>query len=203
MKDVARLQAALRAYPWSSYRAMIGLVAKEEWLVTKDTLARWGTTVREQQTNYAGFVEQGLIGDLANPAEEAKAQSILGHDRFIDRIRRIVQKRRPGDRESERARRQVTAESIESVVSRVARAYKIPREAMMKAGKGRGGNEARQVAMWLARERCGAHATLRNMGKAMGGIGRSRFPWHATGSHAAPRETSISEEYRRGCHDMW
>jgi len=85
----------------------------------------------------------------------------------------------------------------------VARAYKIPPEAMMKAGKGRGGNEARQVALWLARERCGAHATLRNMGKAMGGIGRSRFPWHATGSHAAEGVTRISEECWRGCHDMW
>ena len=70
---VARLQAELRDYPWSSYRAMIGLGPNEEWLVTKDTLARWGMTLWEQKRNYAEFVEQGLIGAIEDPAEEAKA----------------------------------------------------------------------------------------------------------------------------------
>ena len=78
----ARRQAALRDYRWSSYRAMIGLTKADEWLVTKDTLSRWGTGVREQQR----------------------------------------------------------------------------------------GNEARQVAMWLAHERCGAVTTVRETGKMMGGV---------------------------------
>jgi len=172
-ETVAKLQAQLRDYPWSSYRAMIGLGPREEWLVTKVTLARWGASVREQQTNYAAYVEEGLIGAIADPAEEAKAQSILGRDRFIDRIRRILHGRRRCDRESEAARRHLTAESIESVMERVARAYKVKRADLMKTGKGTGGNEARQVALWLARERCGAQATLREIGKALGGVGRS------------------------------
>ena len=51
--------------------------------------------------------------------------------------------------------------------------YKVRVEDMEKTGRGCGGNEARQVAIWLARERCGGQATLREIGKAMGGMTRS------------------------------
>ena len=170
---LAQRQAALRDCRWSSYRAMIGIATAEEWLITKDTLARWGTGVREQQKNYATFVEQGLIENVRDPAEEARAQSILGHDRFMDRVRRLLHNRGGGDRESAVARRQLTAESVDAVVKRVARAYKVHPDDVRKARMGMGGNEARKVAMWLARERCGAVATVREIGKAMGGVSGS------------------------------
>ena len=57
----------------------------------------------------------------------------------------------------------VTAERIESVMGHVARTHK-------EAGKGHGSNEARQVALWLARERCGSRMTLREIGKERGGV---------------------------------
>ena len=76
----------------------------------------------------------------------------------------------------------------------VARANKIPPEAMMKAGKGRGGNEARQVTLWLARERCGAHATLRDIGTAMGGIGGSAV---SMACHRIARRTTRDKHLRR------
>jgi chromosomal replication initiation ATPase DnaA len=143
------------------------------WLVIRDTLSRWGAGLKEQQRRYAVFVEEGLMGAIADPAEEAKAQSILGHDRFLDRIRRILRSRDKIDRESEAARRQLTAESVEAIVNRVARVYKVRPEDVKTARMGVGGNEARKVAMWLARERCGAVATVREIGKALGGVSGS------------------------------
>ena len=172
-QTVAGRQAALRDYRWSSYRAMIGLTKADEWLVTKDTLSRWGTGVREQQREYARHVEQGLMEDIADPTEKARAQSILGRDRFLDRIRRILLKRGSGDRESQAVRRQLTAESVDAVVNRVARAYKVEPNDVRNATMGQRGNEARQVAMWLAHERCGAVTTVREIGKAMGGVSGS------------------------------
>jgi len=172
-EEVARQQAKLRDFQWSSYRAMIGIAAKEEWLETKETLSRWGDSMREQQKKYATFVEEGLMAETRDPAEEAKAQSVLGRDRFMDRIRRILVGRKKHDRESTAASRELTAESVESVKKRVARAYKVRVEDLEKTGRGCGGNEARQVAIWLARERCGGQATMREIGKAMGGMTRS------------------------------
>ena len=128
-EEVARQQAKLRDFQWSSYRAMIGIAAKEEWLETKETLSRWGDSMREQQKKYA--------------------------------------------RESTAASRELTAESVESVKKRVARAYKVRVEDLEKTGRGCGRNEARQVAIWLARERCGGQATMREIGQAMGGMTRS------------------------------
>ena len=169
-QTVAMRQAALRDYPWSSYRAMIGLAKVEEWFVTHDTLARWGTGRREQQRAYARFVEEGLIKDITDPAEEARAQSILGRDRFVDRIRRILRSRVSSDRESERTRRQLLAERIEKVVAHVALAYGVSTTELTCRTMGPCGNEARRVAMWLARERCGSTTTVREIGKALGGV---------------------------------
>jgi hypothetical protein len=77
--------------------------------------------VFSDQKDYENFLER--LGAVAAgfPAEEAKAQSILGHDRFLDRIRRILRSRDKIDCESEAARRQLTAESVEAIVNRVAR----------------------------------------------------------------------------------
>jgi REP element-mobilizing transposase RayT len=172
-KTVVRQQAALREYRWSSYRAMIGLAPGEDWLETNATLARWGTTKAEQHRNHATFVEKGLAGDITDPREAAKMQSILGHDRFIDRIRRIVAGQKRYDRESAPARKVLVAESIASVMKRVAREYKVDIQDLLLTRKGCGGNEARLVALWLARERCGAQATLSAIGRAMGGVSKS------------------------------
>jgi putative transposase len=170
---IAERQAQLRDYPWSSYRAMIGIGAAEEWLTTKATLTRWGNSLREQHAGYARFVEEGLIENITDPAEEAKAQSILGRDRFMDRIRRILRRRGRGDGESEPARQRLLAESIETVVERVAKTYQMKPDELKRANMGQRDNEARQVALWLTREKCRAVATVREIGKAMGGVSGS------------------------------
>jgi len=170
---VAQRQAILRNYRWSSYRAMIGLAKPEEWQETDATLSQWGSDVRAQQRAYATFVEQGLIEAAKDPTKEAMAQSILGKDRFVDRVRRLLLKRQKGDRESERSRRQVTADNVVTVLQRVAQAYAVTPEELKLVRMGQRGNEARQVAMWLARERCGAVATVREIGKALGGVSGS------------------------------
>lgn len=170
---VERLRALLRAYRWSSYRAMIGIAPQEPWLERTATLSRWGERTAEQEANYARYVEEGLLGEIADPIEAARAQSVLGSDRFSDRVRRILVRRQVRDKESARARRVLTAESSTTVLERVARVYGIAAADLQRTGKGQGGNEARQVAMWLARRWCGASSTLEQIGQAFGGVSRS------------------------------
>lgn len=169
-QSVAQRQAQLRDYRWSSYRAMIGLAKAEEWLVRQDTLGRFGDTLKEQQQAYAAYVECGLMEDITDPAEEAKAQSVLGRDRFLDRIRRILQQRPQRDGDTAHKRRQLLSESIEQALARVARVYNVTPEEVLRTARGRGGNEARQVALWHARERCAGIVSAREIGRAMGGV---------------------------------
>ena len=167
-KTIAERQAVLRDYRWSSYRAMIGLSAPEGGLIATDTLERFEGSEREQQRAYAAFVEQGLLRNVEDPRQHALAQSVLGHDRFLDRMRRVVQGRKAGDREAARMKRQLLAERFEDVIARVARAYKTDAADLRKARKGRAGHEARQVAIWLTRRLCAGALTARAIGKEMG-----------------------------------
>lgn len=50
----------LRAYPWSSYRAYIGLGKKPDWLSTGPVLAQIGGRRRDQAKAYRRYVEAGL-----------------------------------------------------------------------------------------------------------------------------------------------
>jgi hypothetical protein len=169
-QTVVQRQAILRDYRWSSYRAMIGLAKAEEWLVTGATLGRWGKRLREQQQAYATFVEEGLTENITDPAEEAKAQSIPGRDRFVDRIRRILKGRTLGDQDAECKRRQIMSETVEKAIGRVARIFGVAPDELKRVRKGRHGNEVRQVAMWHACERCAGTATARDIGKVMGSV---------------------------------
>jgi REP element-mobilizing transposase RayT len=169
-QTVAQRQAQLRDYRWGSYRAMIGLAKAEEWLVRKDTLGRFGDTVREQQQAYAAYVEAGLTEDITDPAEEAKAQSILGRDRFVDRMRRLVCGREQRDVDAAHQRRQLLSERIERAVARVARVFGVAPEDLKRTVRGPRGNEARRVALWYAWERCAGALSARDIGKALGGV---------------------------------
>jgi putative transposase len=169
-QTVAQRQAVLRDYRWSSYRAMIGLAKAEEWLVTDATLGRWGKRLREQQRAYAAFVEEGLTENITDPAEEAKAQSILGRDRFIDRVRRILRGRKAGDKDAECKKRELLSETVEKAAGRVARVFGVGLADVMRIQRGRRGNDARKAALWHAWERCAGAATAREIGSAMGGV---------------------------------
>jgi len=171
--SMAERQARLRDYRWSSYRAMIGLARPEAWLVTTATLRQFGADAREQRQTYATFVEEGLLHDITDPTEEARAQSILGRDRFVDRIRRLVQQRQGGDRDSATVQRRLGSERLETVLERVARCYGLTPQELRQSRMGPVGSEARQVALWLARERCSGVLTARAIGRALGGVGGS------------------------------
>ena len=87
--DFSKQVKVVREYSWSSYRAIIGLSKRPKWLDRNSVLCRWGPKVKDQQGNYAKYVEEGLLREIEDPFEVAVARSILGTSRDLYQRRRL------------------------------------------------------------------------------------------------------------------
>ena len=71
-------------YPWSSYRAMVGLASLPRLLSTDWVLEQFAKTRSIAQRRYAEFVQAGVGG--ASPWDNLKGQVLLGDDAFIEKM---------------------------------------------------------------------------------------------------------------------
>jgi len=67
-------------WPWSSYRAMIGLAPAIPWLATSDLLAAFSGTAERAQRRYRSFVEEGV--DIS-PVEACPGTRSRGTARLV------------------------------------------------------------------------------------------------------------------------
>lgn len=79
---------SVEAYPWSSYRAMIGEVVAPEWLERRATLAAFADTESEAVAHYRRFVAEGA--NQPSLWEQLKQQVFLGSEAFVDSLRRQI-----------------------------------------------------------------------------------------------------------------
>ncbi len=96
-------RCSLRDFRWSSYRVYLGTEKKPGWLDRSRILSCWGKKLRNQMLSYAEYVEEGLVRAVDNPFDDIIEQSILGGDRFIDRIKREYLLLRSGNKGDEPA----------------------------------------------------------------------------------------------------
>ena len=71
-------------YPWSSYRAMVGLAPVPPALATEWILEQFAGTRAVARRRYAKFVHDGI--GVPGPWEEVKGQVLLGSEAFIERL---------------------------------------------------------------------------------------------------------------------
>ena len=71
-------------WPWSSYRAMVGIADSPSWLETEELLAQFSDQVVEARARYARFVAEGM--GAASPWDHLKEQIYLGDEEFIKRM---------------------------------------------------------------------------------------------------------------------
>jgi len=120
--SVSDRRRALRAYPWSSYGACLGLSTTPEWFDPTPLLGDWGASRHAQQRRYGEYVEEGLLRDLDSPLARLDGQAILGTEDFCDRIRRAYVLTRTVDKREqpavERARRSVPFDEVARCVAR-------------------------------------------------------------------------------------
>ena len=174
LKDAAPevRQRTIRDYPWSSYGAILGLRPCPRWLDRSSVLHGFaGERLRDRQQAYAQFVEQGLTSDLWDPAALAVAQTVIGSDSFVDRIRRAV----TSVSEQVSVRRECGQQiklgrwcKLRDVLMATAAACTVePRDLLVRWSRN---NEPRQVLLYLAMERCRGRYTATNLARRLGGI---------------------------------
>jgi hypothetical protein len=112
-------------YAWSSYPDYIHAGNKWKWLVTEETLGRFGTTAREKRNTYRRFVEDGLRNEVDNPLDHTIAGIVLGSKRFVKWVDSILIENGTGESEQSRCRR-IESHSVEGIIGTVSRIMNVP-----------------------------------------------------------------------------
>ncbi len=76
------------AWRWSSYREMIGLEKKSEWLVSNGVLSSFGTTREAAIQPFMDFVLKGV--KQASIWNALRGQLFLGSERFIEEMQKHI-----------------------------------------------------------------------------------------------------------------
>ena len=80
----AKMVKTPERYPWSSYRAMVGLAPVPPALTTEWVLEQFASTRAIARRRYTKFVHDGI--GVPGPWEEVKGQVFLGSEAFIERL---------------------------------------------------------------------------------------------------------------------
>ncbi len=150
-------------YPWSSYRSFVDRARTPEWLQTGFILRQFGRTRGTAQAAYRRFVE-GASGKTMDVriARSLREGTVMGRDSFLDSIMKSSEHRTLAGR-----RRLPPRLEIDAVLEAVSGYFRIPVRSLIE--KGRKGNLARDLAIYLSSRRCGL--SLGEIGACFGDIG--------------------------------
>lgn len=182
--DITVKQEHIREYSWSSYAMIIGLKTCPNWLKINATLCRWGDKLREQQNNYATYVEEGLLKKINDPMAVAAARMILGSEGFVDGLRRgltAVSEKINIKREHSQENQLRSWVSLDDLISTIGKTFTIERDQLLQCYNR--GCYARQVAMYLAARYCRGRYSLTQISAyfnlSVSGLGSARTKFSA------------------------
>jgi len=90
-------------WPWSSYRATVGLEPAAPWLAIDGVLSQFARRRSLAQQRYAQFVSAGSKAD--SPWQNLKGQVFLGDDRFVQRMQAKIENGQRNDAQMPMAQR--------------------------------------------------------------------------------------------------
>jgi DNA invertase Pin-like site-specific DNA recombinase len=79
------------AYPWSSYRATVGLVKHPSWLVVDWIVAQFGADSHTARRRYAEFVVDGR--NASSPMTRLRGHVMLGGTAFAEAMRAALDRK--------------------------------------------------------------------------------------------------------------
>jgi len=85
----ARMVRKPGSWPWSSYRASVGLELAPDWLAVDGLLAQFAKRRSLAQERYAQFVAEGV--NAKSPWDDLKGQVFLGDEGFVKRMQEHLQ----------------------------------------------------------------------------------------------------------------
>jgi hypothetical protein len=156
---IARRLERLQRYPWSSYRAYVGLAKAPAWLTCQGVLALAGASAQPEQA-YRRYVEEPIRQGVAPGVwQDLKAQLILGGEEFV---RQLGRRLRGNAREQASLRQLRQRPDLKQVIAAV---EQIKGEAWA-AFRDRYGDWGRDLVLYLGRKECGLK--LHELGEAAG-----------------------------------
>jgi hypothetical protein len=140
-------------------------------------LGEWSGKLGEKMRRYRRFVEEGLLRDLESPYDGAAEQSIVGSDRFVDRIKRAYLLSRTGDRREEPSLVHLQESfSVEEIAEAVSGLYDIQSAELLRRRSPY--REARRLLMYCAAKYCRHDSSLTDVAERLGvslsGLTRAR-----------------------------
>lgn len=144
----ARSQA--KDYAWSSLAYYSKRVKPPQWLKREEVLAQLNGGARPY-SRYLAYVSEGTDEELMHFYARRNLQSVLGDEKFRQKVKRKAAPDTPrGVFRGALARQRPT---IREVVALVAKQFKVSEESIYQAARGPGSkNVARWVAMYLCQE---------------------------------------------------
>ena len=125
-------------WPWSSYRACVGLEPAPIWLAADGLLARFAKRRSLAQERYAQFVVEGI--KTKSPWDNLKGQVFLGDDQFVQRMQAYLDPEKD-DVQIPRAQRRPPAPPLATIARRMS-----DRNAAIKAAYDTGAYSYQQIA---------------------------------------------------------
>ena len=157
---VNRRLAALRKYPWSSYRVYGGYAKKPEWLELSTLLERAIKKKSKRQERYRRDMRERLSKGVSESGmEPVKDQFALGSEAFRSKVRKMGRL----FRETAGKRNVRNRISIDVIISAVERMKSEPADAFLSTR----GDWGRPLVLWGARQHTGM--TLAEIGQAVDG----------------------------------
>ena len=143
----ARMVKHAERWPWSSYRASMGLAVAEPWLAVDGLLAQFAHRRSTAQARYAQFVAEGAAAP--SPWQSLKGQVFLGDEAFVEKMQKYLAKQQRGDVQIPIAHRRAPAKPLAEIVKRAS-----SRNDAIKAAHATGAYSYQQIA-----EHFGIHFT--------------------------------------------
>lgn len=147
----ANMCDAVGDYPWSSHQGYLSLAKKWDWLHKSILLRMLGQDQQKGIKQYKNFVQCKDSGTILDFFSKKNLPSFLGSEEFIEWVKGAF-RRLQNHKEIPQSRH--LAPTISEIKEEVCRFYKVEESSLTKSRRGRE-NEARNVAIYLARKRGG------------------------------------------------
>jgi hypothetical protein len=135
-------------WSWSTYKAYCHPGERWEWMDYGRVLAEYGGDTPSARRSYRTYVKEGMRRKLESPLVALVHGAILGSERFVEKVRRLVAGR-PPNREVPVLSQLQKRPDVQEVIGAVAEHFGCDRSRWM-AGR-RSDDLARAVAAYIAR----------------------------------------------------
>ncbi len=151
-----------RDWAWSSYRGYARRTDRLDWIAYELVYQAWQGEVggKHPEAAYRRFVESGLNDAPASPFAAARDGWLLGSDKFVARVKRLIEKPRQPDQVRQARRLLLTSKDV---IDAVANYYGVVPDAYAAR---RSDATGRDLAAYLAHRR--TTATLRDLSGLFG-----------------------------------